>query len=185
MCKRIPVWKENKKKKDCSGDIGVRTRGLSHAKRALYHWAISPFTFMHRISTLFIFDDVCFIYRHCVTCTCIHVIDYARARACASAAWPHPPSLLVAIATPTVCCSCEDRKGWVSTLFDQQKQFVSPELGPTICQFGSSKTTSRYFGWKESWAVALLKEEPPLPLTGNQRRGAQQVRCYYSAFYRA
>ena len=31
------------------GDNGVRTRGLSHAKRALYHWAISPCTYMYFI----------------------------------------------------------------------------------------------------------------------------------------
>ena len=31
-----------RQQKQSFGDIGIRTRGLSHAKRALYHWAISP-----------------------------------------------------------------------------------------------------------------------------------------------
>ena len=50
-----------RQQKQSFGDIGIRTRGLSHAKRALYHWAISPLHIKKcKISFEWLVQDVVF-----------------------------------------------------------------------------------------------------------------------------
>ena len=135
---------------------------------------------MRFINTLFISDDVCSIYRNC---------GYARASN-AHVRRGHTSFALRCYGDASSLLQLR-RKGRVSTLFDQQKQFVSPELGPKkIVSLEAEKLRAdisvgycleRIMGCGGSkGGTTPPPHGQPVP-----RGTAGEVLHYYSAFYRA